>query len=105
MERNEIGSLQQFVQRNELNAKIALQVVLAARRPVENVHLEAASSASDGRADASAASNQTQGLSEDASADQMVRLPAGEHAPAHKLVSFDDAAGDREHEAEADVCS
>ena len=47
--------------------------------------------------------NQAQGLSEHAPTEQMVRLPAREHAFANKLVAFDNAASDCKHEAETDI--
>ena len=104
VDRNEVGSPQQFVEQGEADVQFPLDVGrLAARGPVQNFHLEAAGAAGDGGTDAAPAADQAQGLAGDASSKEMVRLPAWEHPPMDELVSVGDAARYSDHQTEAKV--
>ena len=104
VQRDEIGFLQQLVERHEGEPRFALLALrLAARRPVEHAHAEAVGAARHRLADQPAAADQPDGLAPHERAEQMARLPAGEFSRAHQPVALHHAPRHRDHQPEIEV--
>ena len=102
MQRHEVGFGEQLIERNVGQPGLTLLGLLAARRPIEHAHGEAARAPRHCLADAAAAADQAERLARTHTA-EVIRLGAGEAAFAHQPVAFHHAARNRQHQPEREI--